>query len=121
MANEIKVSIGVNYANGNLKDNFAQETVQVTQTNQEFTGPVVVVGTSEEDLALPDITTNGFVLLRNLDSTNYVTYGPNDTTMTAFGRLKAGEIHVVRLEPGVTLRWAANTAPVKVQVKAYGN
>lgn len=123
MANELKVSLGTTYANGGLKDNVPAETINVTQTNQEFHGSVVSVGFSaEEDLALGDITTNGWIYLKNLDATNYVKYGPKSAgSMVEFGRLKPGEAHILRLAPGITLRWIADTAAVKVLVKAYGN
>lgn len=122
MANEIKLTIGVVYANGGLKDTVPADAVQITQTNQEFHAPVVSVGTSEEDLSLGDITTNGCLFLKNLDSTNFVKYGPKSGgSMIEFGRLKAGEEAFLRLAPGVTLRWIADTAAVKVLIKAYGN
>ena len=123
MANEIKVQVSVTYANGNLKDTVALETLSLTQNVQEFHAPVVSVGSgAEEDLPLPDITTNGCVYLRNLDATNYVKYGPKSAgVMVEFGRLKAGEIAWLRLAPGVTWRWIANAAAVKVLVKAYGD
>lgn len=87
---------------------------------QGFHGPVVTVSTSEEDLSLGDIATNGYIYLKNLDSSNYVTYGPKSAgAMIPFGRLSAGKTTLLRLDAGVTLRWQANTAAVKVLVKAY--
>lgn len=128
MANEIKASFSVNYANpvsGSpaLKDAIASETENVTQTNQEFHGTVVSVGFSaEEDLSLGDVTTNGKIYVKNLDATNFVKYGPKSGgVMVEFGRLKPGEIAWLRLAPGITWRWIADTAAVKVLVKAYGN
>lgn len=123
MAKELKISISANYANGALKDQQPAETAEITQTNQEYHGPVVTVGTAEEDLSLGDITVNGWVMMKNLDPTNYVTYGPKSAgAMVPYGRLKPNEgWQAVRLEPGVTHRWQANTAACKVQVKAFGN
>ena len=75
------------------------------------------VGTSEEDLSVGDVGTVGWLFLRNLDSSNYVVFGPKSGgAMVAFGRLKAGEVAALRVSSGVTLRWQANTAAVKVQV-----
>jgi hypothetical protein len=121
MANELKVTLGMTYENGKLKDTIASETINVTQTTQGFEGKVVIVGNSaEEDLALGDIATNGFIYLKNLDTTNYVTYGPKSGgVMVGFGKLKAGEATILRMNTGVTLRWQANAANVKVLVKAY--
>jgi hypothetical protein len=41
--------------------------------------------------------------------------------MVVMGRLKAGESVVLRLEPGITFRWIANTAAVKVQTKLFND
>lgn len=116
MANELTVSVSASLVNGNHRASFAPGAIQVTQAAQGMHGPVVSVGTSEEDLAVGDVGTLGWLFLRNLDPTNFVTYGPKDTTMKAFGRLEPGEIACLRLEPGITLRWQADTAACKVQV-----
>lgn len=122
MANEIKINFGVTYANGALSDAVAPYTANVNQTTQQFHGTVVSVGTSEEDLAIGDIATLGYLYLKNIDPTNYVQYGPKSgASMVAFGRLKAGESAMLRLEPGITLRWIANTAAVKVLAKIYND
>lgn len=121
MADEIKVTLGVTYVNGNLKDTIQSETISIDQTTRGFHGSVVSVGTSEEDLTLGDIatTTANLLYMKNLDATNFVKYGPKDTTMTEFGRLLAGESTWLRLGASVTLRWVADTAACKVLVKAY--
>ena len=116
MANELTSNASASLEKGNHKESFVPGSISVTQTGVGGWCPVVSVGTSEEDLAPVDITTLGWLFMRNLDSTNYVTYGAKDTTMKALGRLKAGEIAMFRLEPGITMRWAANTAAVKVKV-----
>lgn len=120
MASEITTNISVRVANGEFKANFEPGAKRIDQAAIGGHGGIVVVGTSEEDLDLGDISTPGIVAFKNLDSTNYVTYGPNNSgSMVAFGRLEPGETHVIRLGPsGVTLRWQANTAAVKVQVFA---
>lgn len=81
-------------------------------------GTIVTVGTSEEDMPVGDVATNGFLFLKNLDSTNFVKFGPKDGgNMVDFGRLKKGEWAWFRLAAGSTpLRWVADTAPVKVQM-----
>src|SRR5262245_53922502 len=118
MASELKINFGVTYANGALADAVAPYTASVNQTTQQFHGTVVSVGTSEEDLTTGDIGTLGYIYVKNLDATNYVQWGPKSGgSMVAFGRLKAGESAILRLEPGITLRWVANTAAVKVLTK----
>lgn len=115
MANEISLTINGQLVNGNLKSTFAPGTKQYTQTTAGLWSNVVSVGTSEEDLTLADITTPGILCMINLDSTNYVDWGPKSGgVMVPAGRLKAGDMATFRVGNGVTLRWAANTAACKV-------
>ena len=123
MANEIKASVRVTLANGSLKTSFDPGIKQITQTGLGLHAPVVSVGTSEEDFDPGDIAGAdlGVICLLNLDSTNYVTWGPKDTTMKAVGRLKPGEPAFLRLEPSITIRWIADTAACLVQVTLMKN
>ncbi len=117
MANELTINLLAEIINVNLKHTINPGTIQVDQTTIGARAPVVTVNSSaEEDLTVGDIGTLGYLFMRNLDPTNYVTWGPKDTTMKAVGRMEAGEMAMLRLEPGITLRWQANTAAVKVQV-----
>ena len=72
------------------------------------------IGTSEEDVTF-SVTTHGWFMMRNLDATHYVQWGPKDTTMKTMGRMEAGEsAGPFRVEPGITLRMVANTAACDV-------
>lgn len=126
MADELKHTISGALANGDLKRSFSPGTVSVTQTTKAAHSEVTLVGTSEEDLSLPDTGSNGGTLyLESLlaadpanPSANFVQYGPSDAgTMRAIGCLKPGEVATVRLAPAVTLRWKADnqTHPVRVE------
>lgn len=122
MANEITLNLSLAVTNGKMKQRFEPGAISVTQSAAEAYAPVVSVGTSEEDLPVGDVATVGFLCVQNLDATNYVTYGPKSGgSMVAFGRIKPGEVAILRLEPGVTLRWVANTGAVKVQTLLLGN
>ncbi|MGE0605552.1 MAG: hypothetical protein AB7O62_00395 [Pirellulales bacterium] len=117
MSAELKVTISAALIKGDLKVNFAPPQQSIDVSGQPVRGGVVSVGTSEEDLDVGDVATEGWLFLKNLDASNFITFGPKDTTMTAFGKLKAGESCCFRLLPGVTLRWQADTAAVNVQVE----
>lgn len=121
MANEIKLNINATLTNGYLSRSFQTGQLQITQTTLGAYSAVVSVGTSEEDLLTGDVGTLGFLMLRNLDSTNYVQWGPKSGgSMVAVGRLKPnGEPAVIRLEPGITIRWVANTGACKVAVELW--
>jgi len=84
---------------------------------------VVSVGTSEETLSFGDITP-GRIILQNLDSTNYVEYGP--ATGSYIGRLlpgatagTAGSPHTINVTSGATIYIKANTSACNVLVIAY--
>lgn len=120
MANEFTVTIGVSLINGNLRASFPQLSRQYTQTTAGISDQVLAIGTSEENVSTTDITTAGFCVLHNLDSTNFVQYGMSDGgTMKATGRLKAGDVHFVRLDNGITLRMKADTASCKVRIMIF--
>jgi hypothetical protein len=122
MANTIAITTSVVTTLGSFRDTFSPGTLSITPANVGAHCPIVSVGTSEEDLEVGDVgaSTQGFIVLQNLDAANYVTYGPKSGgAMVAMGRIRAGEIAVFRLEPSAVLRWAANTAAVKVSVRVY--
>lgn len=115
MANEIKITHKITTINGVFKNIFQPDLLQVTQSTVGASSGVITVGTAEEDLTPTDISTNGWLILHNLDNTNYVTYGPKSGgSMVAFGKLKPGEHVSLRLAPTVIIRWQANTSAVKV-------
>lgn len=120
MADEIAITILAKIDNGNFKDRIDHGQQKYDQTAIGAHSAVVNVGTSEEDVATGDISTLGWCVMRNLDATNYVTYGPKSgAAMVGIGRLEAGELAIMRLEPGITIRWLANTASVLVDLRIY--
>jgi len=77
------------------------------------------VTTAELDLTLNTVTAGGLLLLTNLDDANFITYGvKSGGIMVALCTLQPGETHKLRLEAAATLRAAADTATVTVQVAA---
>lgn len=119
MANEITITLSASVANSYFKSSFQPGSIQLNQTAIGGHMPIVSVGTSEEALTFGDISTLGYVALRNLDTTNYVDIGPESGgAMVAMIRLKAGNVAIMRLKPGITVRAQANTAAVKLQVWA---
>ncbi len=124
MAREITVMMRLGVTNGLHTDTLDAQQVLVDQAAQGAHAPVVIVPhATEADLDLGDIVTPGLVMLRNLDSTNYVTWGPKDGNddMEPIGRINPGEPALFRFDPAAQLRWQADTADVKVQVLALEN
>lgn len=117
MANEITLTLGLQLINSNLRATYPQIASQYTQTTAGMSDQVITVGTSEEDISFTDITTPGVCVLHNLDSTNFVKYGPKSGgSMVEMGRLKPGDKQVIRFGSSVTLRMVADTASCKVRI-----
>lgn len=122
MSQELKVTIGVTYQNLTLKDTVPTAQTAINQSAQEEFSPVISVPTSDTALTLSNITTPAWIYMLNLDTTNYVQYGPTSGgALVPYGRLNPGEPAILRLDPGVSMRWKANGSPVKVLLKAWGN
>jgi len=125
MANQIQLNFTASVTQGSFKDSIAPGTLTVTLAAQGFTSGIQDVGfAAAENITYDDIATAdvGWCFLQNLDSTNYVDYGLNDSaTLKAIGRLLPGEWAVVRLKPSAQLMAQANVAAVKVLKKIYKN
>jgi len=94
MADELTVTTKVSFSKGGavVSRSF---TDTVTITGDAFTHGVQSVGTSEEEIAQgADVGTPGYVLIKNLDDTNYVEVG--STTGVYDIKLKAGEAALYR-------------------------
>jgi hypothetical protein len=76
------------------------------------------IGTSAEALSMVDVTTIGYILLRNLDPTNYVELGL-DAAVTAqvFAKLLPGDIALFPAKTA-TMYAKANTAGIQLQIVA---
>lgn len=68
---------------------------------------IISVGTSDESLALGDISTIGWVYFKNLDATNYISVGSDGTLYPI--KLKAGEFALMRWN-AAAIHVKANTA-----------
>jgi hypothetical protein len=122
MANEISIFVDCSLRNGSVENDFQPSTKSINQTNARFSDRILTIGTSEEDVDFTDLTQEGYVMIHNTDSTNYVTIGPKDGgNMVAFIKLNAGEFCVFRIVPTAVLRCAANTAACEVRFDCFDN
>jgi len=121
MAGTVAIVASIKVDNGNLA--FPKRQVSISNLVQDAVGGpspgTVTIGTSEIDVDLSELTTEGWVLMINTDSDNYVDWGAKDTTMKPIGRMEAGEPALFRMYPGATLRMQANTAACKVEIYAF--
>lgn len=121
MANEVRVNQQIGVQNGALNVAYPAASSNATFDQAAVGGPTpgfVTIGTSEESQAFAELTTLGWVILHNLDDTNYVQWGFS----TGFygGRMEPGEkAGPFRLEPGTTIYLKSNTAACKVYIAAF--
>lgn len=121
MADEITIQSGISVMKGNLSFSIPPMAYQDDMTGTGGPTPgYVTIGTSEESIAFSELSTLGWLWMKNLDSTNYVRWG--FATGVYGGRIKAGETAgPFRLEPGTTLYMIANTAACKMQIYGFEN
>jgi len=120
MANEIQLNVSVRVENGNMLEVIQPGVKSIDQAAVGGPAPgYVTIGTTEESVTLTEISTLGYCFLQNLSATNFVEWG--FSTAVYGGRLKAGEIAVLRLNPGAALFMRANTAACKCLVKVFEN
>jgi len=112
MADELSVTTKVNFSKGGATVT-RSFTVDVDITGDAFTHNVQSVGTSEEELTQgADLGTPGYVLIKNLDATNYVEVG--STTGVYDIKLLAGEVALYR-HNSATVFAKSNTAACLVE------
>lgn len=117
MADEITLAGSLQVNNGNHHFKTLDRRFQDDQSAIGAHGQVVDVGTTEEAMPIGDVSSEGWLELTNLDDTNYVDWGPDSGgSMVGVGRLEPGHTQRIKMIPGTTIRWVANTAAVKVEM-----
>ena len=118
MANEISLSINV-IASKNGASVTGSSSQTSTMAGDQMISNVQIVGTSSEQLLLGDVTTAGYVYLKNLDSTNFVSVSVITPAVagTSFTKLLAGDMTIIKAV-NANLYAIADTAPVNLQVIA---
>lgn len=115
MADEITLTFGLSMLKataGQVDRNPDQQSV--TMTGTDFVHNTQNIATSAEALAKGDITTPGYCMFHNLDGTNYVEIGYDDTGFKPTVRLNAGEWAMFRCTQAAP-QAQANTAAVNLE------
>lgn len=120
MANQIQVSNTAFATQGSWTWTLPQNSGAIVLNGQGHQGKIQNIGTSAEDLDYGDISSAnaGLLFMRNLDATNYVSWGLNDSgTIKKVGRLNpAAEMFTqIRVEPGQQIMLQANVAACNVE------
>jgi hypothetical protein len=119
MADELTLKVTFNYNPSTA----GEVTVAPAEFNGTFdvSGSALIsgiqeIGTSEETLTLGDVSTLGYLMIKNLDSTNFIQYNVDATPTQYTGKLKAGEFALVRLgDTASALYLKADTAACDIQ------
>lgn len=118
MANEITASGTLQYEDSEDTDaNLQTLDLAVTVATKRITRLKQAVGfAAEEALVLGDVTAPGWVMLKNLDATNYITV-KTGTGGTVFAKLLAGEFCLLRLGSGAQVPYVqSDTAACQLDV-----
>lgn len=129
MANEIQININSTLTNPasssgttpQLKDSFGPGTIKFTQATQLMFSEAITCTTADTAITFTGVTTQGWCMLQNLDTTNFVSHGPNNSgAILKYGRLAAsGGMACFQLDPSVGFRIQADTASCKVLIKVW--
>jgi hypothetical protein len=113
MANELTLSASVRFSKGGISVSEGKSGVQLDVAGDDFVTKTQNVGTSEEALNLGDITTPGYVLMRNTDPTNFVSVR-SGTGAANLIKIPAGGIALFMCEAAAPFV-IANGAAVKIE------
>jgi len=114
MANEIKTDIRLIASKGGMEVDRREQKSDITMTGDSMTHAVIEVTNSGGEVLVEanELGSAGLVFLKNLDSTNYVTFGTHATDNHTV-KLLAGESCLFRAANAVY--GLANTAACNVE------
>lgn len=118
MASELLLQASLKFSKGGalFETNFPSTYFDVSGSvgNKQ----VQAIGTSDEVLPLGDVATIGYVMLKNLDATNYILVGSDGTLYPI--RLKPGEVALMRWNEAA-IHAKANTAICNLEYTIIAN
>jgi hypothetical protein len=108
--NELNISCRLSFSKNSVSIE-RDATINVTVTGTNYVRLNQSIGTSEEAiLGITDIGTQGYVFVKNLDSTNYVQIGQTNKLAV---KMKAGEIACFRTSGALYAQ--ANTSACEIE------
>lgn len=113
MAEELTMSGVVRFRKGSIDISLEQLAKRIDVSGTKFIKTVQAIGTTEEAIGKGEVGTPGIMIVRNLDTTNFVTIRPA-TGVTTGAKIKAGEFAIFR--PSGSAPYAiADTAAVNIE------
>jgi hypothetical protein len=99
MANEITLAIQIQQTKNGKSFTDSTGGLSITQTgNSVSSGVILALAASAVSLPLGDIASPGLALVRNLDATNYIELGYDDTGFVAVMKIPSGQAVLVSLD-----------------------
>lgn len=119
MANEITIGATITCTKSGLSVSGTVSGLAITQSGAQSYANVQPVGTTTEALDISDVSTIGYLWLKNTDATNFVEFDLNTpvSSSTSFCKLLAGEVALIPTRR-TTIYAKADTAEVNVSVVA---
>lgn len=116
MANEITYAVSMSVSKGGASINSGTLSDTIDMTGTDMGTVTQSIGTSNEALDVPvDVTGDVHLIVKNLDSTNYVEIFKDSGNSHLLSKLSAGEACSLRAVPSGSLYGRANSAAVQIQ------
>jgi len=96
MANEGTLSCSVRFSKSSREASQSYSGIQIDVSGDKVTRLIQEIGTAEEALDVGDVGTAGYIIMKNLDDTNFIEIRPGSGTADLI-KLKAGEVAMFRL------------------------
>jgi len=94
MADEITITTRLSYTNGSRSISWSPASASVDQTGTDFTWKTQLIGfAAAEAIVLGEVSTGegAVMMIQNLDATNFVTVGYDDSGLKGFVKLMPGD------------------------------
>jgi hypothetical protein len=115
MSNELTISASVKFVKGDLNVSRSKSGLRIDVTGDKHLDMVQEIGTSEEAITLGEASVGGYMMLENLDDTNYVEIRPN-TGVADLIKLLPGDIALFRTAADAVPYGLANTAACDLRI-----
>lgn len=91
MANELTINMNASFTKNGATFSRFPSSFNVTCAGDYVQSGVMLVGTAAEALPLGDVATPGYLLIHNLDATNFIEVGYDDTGFKNVVKVSAGK------------------------------
>lgn len=95
MANEATIVGAMSFTKSGVSSSLLKQVFE-TMTGSDFVHGYQTIGTSEEAIAIGDVTAGGWIMIINKDATNYIKVHKTGDVANYIIRLNAGEFALFR-------------------------